>query len=532
MPERNSDYRLWRSDAASAAALASPYSGSPSENTERIRRILAGESRDDTRYAEDEPPYSPPPAPPAPRQPQEPAGVDLAFIIACGLHNRRLILASTVALGLLGAAMTFGLSKNYTSSISLYFDPQQVAANFLKDDKTLAPEVLNATIESQLQIITSSAVLEKVVKELGLSADPSFAGTSLGQGDAATRAAINTLAQSIKAARENGTYVISLNVKTGDPALSANIANAIVAAYTDNEQANATRSLGNASDGVASRVDELRQSVIAAEAQARDFRAKNELYTVAGDFIADKRMLSLDEQLVAAQRNAIAAKTQLDAISRLNADTILVSNAGQDSAMSRTLSDLRAQYAELSGSISSLAQQLGPRHPKLLAAKASLRDIQSSITAELARVLASARSNYQAAQEQVSELTKRIGVEKANQAVISPKLIELSELERKAKAVRDIYETVLQHSEQTATEKGLYENRFRVIAPATQPIKADGPGTKILMVAGAFGGALAGFCLSVLFATAAVLLSRQNTKRRSDDQWDEADYPPAHADRY
>ena len=47
--------------------------------------------------------------------------------------------------------------------------------------------------------------------------------------------------------------------------------------------------------------------------------------------------------------------------------------------------------------------------------------------------------------------------------------------------------------------------------PAEPPVKADGPGKKILMVAGIIGGFLAGFFLGAAFAILALISAKRSS---------------------
>ncbi len=75
-------------------------------------------------------------------------------------------------------------------------------------------------------------------------------------------------------------------------------------------------------------------------------------------------------------------------------------------------------------------------------------------------------------------------MQKALQASTSDKQVELNELQRKATAARDIYETVLKRSGQTSEEQNFNQSNIRVIFRLTEPpVKGDGPGKTILLVA-------------------------------------------------
>ncbi len=433
-----------------------------------------------------------------------PLVIDLKFVALATWRYRTAVLAGAVVCALLGGGMTTLLSKKYSATATLYFDPQKLAVELVENDRATSPEVLNATIDSQTQIITSRSVLETVATNLQLTSDPEFVGRA--SGDAATdmNRVVSAMQKHILVSRQDGTFVFQVKVTTGEAEKSSEIANSLVAAYLKNSRINAEDSFGSVNTSLVNQLTALSKAVIAAEAEVKAFTSKNDLFAVGGDQIADKRLQSLDDLLVAAQQKIIEAKAQLDTVSKLNINDVLVG----DATASRTLGDLRNQYASLSANVSSLTERLGPRHPQLQSAKASLGDLERQIRLELERMVVAARSAYESAQKEEADLLKELNVQKASQATNSTALIELSELERKAKAARDVYEAVLKRSEETAAEMSLYSSNVRIIAEAFPPQTADGPGRTVLLIAGGFGGGLFGLGLGIALAAGLALYQR------------------------
>lgn len=433
-----------------------------------------------------------------------PLVIDLKFVALAAWRYRTAVLTGAVVCALLGGGMTTLLSKKYSATATLYFDPQKLAVELVDNDRATSPEVLNATIDSQTQIITSRSVLETVASNLQLTSDPEFVGRA--SGDAATdmNRVVSAMQKHILVSRQDGTFIFQVKVTTGEAEKSSEIANSLVAAYLKNSRINAEDSFGSVNTSLVNQLTALSKAVIAAEAEVKAFTSKNDLFAVGGDQIADKRLQSLDDLLVAAQQKIIEAKAQLDTVSKLNINDVLVG----DATASRTLGDLRNQYASLSANVSSLTERLGPRHPQLQSAKASLGDLERQIRLELERMVVAARSAYESAQKEEADLLKELNVQKASQATNSTALIELSELERKAKAARDVYEAVLKRSEETAAEMSLYSSNVRIIAEAFPPQTADGPGRTVLLIAGAFGGGLLGLGLGIVLAAGLALLQR------------------------
>ncbi|WP_434729748.1 GumC family protein [Rhizobium binae] len=454
-------------------------------------------------------PPSPGPAerPAADLPPQSTSGpgvplLDLRSSIAAIWGRRRVVLVLALIGAVAGGALAPFIGQKYTAVSSLYFDPRQIGlADVGAQSSGPSPEMISALIDSQVQILTSGNVLRRVVEAMKLDQDPEFTG---GRTDGA--AVIGSLQKALVITRQASTYVVSLAATTNDPEKSARLANQVVTAFTEEENSASNGLYENTSSTLDGRLDDLRQKVLEAEQAVETFRADNDMAATEGNLISDQRLGSLNTLLVTAQEKTIQAKARADAVANLRVEDIVAGNQTEGGPTSPLVS-LRQQYASQAAAVGSLESQMGTRHPRLQAARSSLQSIAGEIKGELQRLATSARGEYEQAKAAEDSIAKELAVQKALQATTSDKQVELNELQRKATAARDIYETVLKRSSQTSEEQNLSQSNIRVISPAEPPVKADGPGKKILLVAGIIGGLLAGFVIGAGFAILAGLFS-------------------------
>lgn len=453
----------------------------------------------------------PAPPPPLPKQPvvdapanaaSAPAAplLDLRSSIAA-IWSRRLIVLGLALLGAVaGGAVAPRIAQKFTAVSSLYFDPRQIGlADTGAQSSGPSPEMISALIDSQVQILTSGNVLRRVAEAMKLDQDPEFTG---GRTDGA--AVIGTLQKALVITREASTYVVSLAATTNDPEKSARLANQVVTSFTEEENSASNGIYENTSSTLDGRLNDLRQKVLEAEQAVETFRADNDMAATEGNLISDQRLVSLNTMLVTAQEKTIQAKARADAVATLRVEDIVAGNQAEGGVTSPLVS-LRQQYATQAAAVGSLESQMGTRHPRLQAARSSLQSISGEIKGELQRLATSARGEYEQAKAAEDSIAKELAVQKALQASTSDKQVELNELQRKATAARDIYETVLKRSGQTSEEQNFNQSNIRVISPAEPPVKGDGPGKTILLVAGVIGGFLAGFVIGAGFAILAGL---------------------------
>ncbi|MCZ4290545.1 GNVR domain-containing protein [Hoeflea alexandrii] len=442
--------------------------------------------------------------------------LDASILISAVWRFRRLIAAATVAGAMLGVLMALSTPHRYYAESRLFVDPREIRVT--EDDirnQQLSTEAMLAITDSQLQILSSTSVLEKVIEDLGLDRDPEFNGSmssggisgglslirELFTGKNATtegeQKALNNLRKALSVGRDAKTFVIIVGVDTRDPEKSALIANQIVETYLDSEGQAQSSLLERTSESIDTRINSLRADLDAAEREVERFKAENGLVGVGGQYIDDKEILALSDQLANARAMKVGIRVKADNLARVKIDDVL-SGAFPEELLSANLSELRKQYAQTKSNADSLATRLGPRHPQYIAAMQSLETITNEISAELRRIVASSQTELQRAVETEQELASQMAVAKSRAIDQSVELVTLRELERKANATRGIYEAFLTRSRETSERSNLSTRNVRVISPAEAPLQPMGPSRKFIAIGGMIAGFLAGLGLALL----------------------------------
>lgn len=430
--------------------------------------------------------------------------IDAGTIVRAAWSHRLLILAFMALFAVLCGVLVPTMPRKYTAQTSIYFDPRQIELSDSNAQSGASPDVIVSMINSQSKILTSPKAIGQVIEKLKLMDSPLFSGIA---GDPASRKAaiVGTLQRSATVELESSSYVVTLSVTTADGGVSADIANALVDAFLEEENQAYSSIYQRTNSALDSRLRELSEEVQQAEEAVESYKASNDMVTANGDLIADKRLVQLNELLTTAQKTSIEAKSRLDAATNLKLEDAISTN-GQQQQVSAALTDLRRQYAQQAATVGSLESALGARHPQLLAAKASLKGVQTEIQAELQRNVARARADLAQAQQSEQQVAKELSIQKSLQNNTQQRQVGLNDLQRRATAAREIYEAVLKRVRETSEEKNLARSNIRVLSEASIPTKADGPGRSMLLVAGLVAGGIAGFGLGLLIAIGRTLI--------------------------
>lgn len=446
--------------------------------------------------------------------------IDVATILTSVWQLRRTIVVLTVVGAIGGAALAMSTPSVYVAESKLYVDPREVRLTDSDLSKeSLATEAILALVDSQLEVLRSRTVLEKVAIDMGLDRDPEFGGVSTGKGGLAAGIEVirdivspgkvqpapasgvnprtlEKLSDAVSVSRDPKTFIVTIEVKSRDPAKSALIANRLVATFLNEEQAAQSGFFQRTTAALDSRLTDLRKELDAAENAVEKYKADHDIVNADGKLISDNQLLTLNDQVGAVRSRIADARAKADVATKTRLNDVL-SGAFPEEVSSVTLQELRKQYSQARAQLSSLDASLGPRHPQRLAAVQSLEVARAEIGNELRRIEATAQTELDRAIRTEKDLVQQLAVQKAQQVNSSTGFIELRELERKANATRTIYESFLKRASETGQEEKLTSKNIRVISSAQPPLQPTGPSRKLIAIGGLIAGFMAGVGLGV-----------------------------------
>ncbi|WP_334062909.1 GumC family protein [Limimaricola cinnabarinus] len=322
----------------------------------------------------------------------------------------------------------------------------------------------DTSMNTEVEVIRSRGLLEQLVSELDLLADPEFntalrpddgfsvsglLSPALGGGEAPVvpddevvlNATVDRVRDALGASVQRDTFILNIRATTNDPLKSARVANTLAQLYIDDQIAVKFKGTEEAVTWLSERVTALEDELREKEDQINTLRAESEL-------VSPVALEGLNRQ----------AKDVRDRL------TDLRGQAARE----------RAQLAELEAALESGEVAEAVR----LANDATLRRLAQRVEAGEGRalelfeqraetVLARGESSLDRLGTQIASLEGSLSRLQAETETQGADLAQLQQLEREAQATRTLYETFLARLKETTVQRGLQQADARVLSSAT-----------------------------------------------------------------
>jgi polysaccharide biosynthesis transport protein len=429
-------------------------------------------------------------------------------LLARAWARKMLLFGVATALFAALAAAVFTIPPLYTATAQVLIEaPPGQPTNPLQPP--VAQEADQQKMMSEVQVLMSRAIAEKVISRLDLADKPEF-NPALDKGLLArfaggspTHGAIVDLYyKRLNVYQVSTSRVIAVEFSSHDPALARDAANAVAELYIAGQREARLDLNAQARAWLSQQIDALRSQVARSEAKVEDFRAKTGLLAGAGAELQSQQLTDLSTQLTAARAARSEADARVANLERLVGSGQLDDDAAAGAPevlQSPLIQQLRTQEVELKREITQMSADLLPTHPKMIEKQAELDDLQQQIRNEIAKVLEGVKNEAAVAASREQALAAQFKQLEARRAVADQNEVQLRALERDAAADRSVLESMLSRYTEVSTrgDLSIQEANARVISHAELPdapsFPQKAPMLTLAAMLGMMGGSFAVF---------------------------------------
>ncbi len=453
-----------------------------------------------------------------------------AIALILGRYRRVILMC-----GVIGLVLAFGYclvaKPVYRAEAQLSLDPRRMAAAAPVDAQSKRredPLIDTGRADSEAEILKSERVLRRAVVALNLQNNPDYVDRMsvarrikgwLGLNDETPLTEEDRIAlcmaivgKALKIERVDKSYVINITTDAATPELSAQLANAIAAAYISSTMDAGVEVTKASTAWLKAQLAQLAKDASAAEAAAVSFRGSNNILTSDGKLVDEQTLSSLSDQLSQAIQNRADAAARLERVSHLDADSpeILVSDVFKNDVITK----LRTQYIENENKATSLAARYGENHEAVVKLRTDNQAIAAGIRSEIERYKESYRSDYEIAVGREKKLRDDLDAQFHKTVQVGGAQVRANDLDSKARALRTAYETAMQRFTDTVAKVTFPVSEALVISHAIPSPEPASPKRLLVSAGGLVGGLMLGFA----WAFGTELTNRKVRTRRDAEE--------------
>lgn len=444
------------------------------------------------------------------------------------LWRHKWILGGCIALGItLGYFYLKQLTPRFTAEAVLILNTRNMQVTDV--EQVLSGLRVDTTVvETEIDVIKSRYIVEQVVEHLNLIQDPEFnpvlrpkqsqtdkllgfiglgsppkppvtdlSGFTKEQLFYQQLNVVRAVQGRLRVSNNKRSYTIRIGFESTDAKKAALIADTVAETYVFSQLAEKLAAHRQANDWLRERLAELRQKVHDADAALQAYRRENLLVSEKGITITGKQWSEISAQLALAKAKRMEAEARYSRVQKLLASPGGLTKASE-MLHSEHLDRLRAEEIEAVRKRSELSIRYGPRHPAMLEVQEELRNIWQKIEIEVQRLADSYESELAVMWARERSLQDTLDDLELKAAQGTEVEVRLAELEREAKANRDLYQEFLNRAKETERQEELQQSDARIISKAAYSVYRSYPQGKRIMVVAMMGGLVFGVAIAVL----------------------------------
>jgi len=435
--------------------------------------------------------------------------------------RQTMILRVAAAFVLAAILVALALPTIYTSSAVVMLDPRK---NNVTDPSQVLAQVEGdpASLQNQIQLLTSRDLAAKVIAKLKLEDDPEFnpllAPPGIGQLVTDLKAVLNprnwfdtgnadglrprdrildNFARHVSAGANGLSTAITVTATSRDPGKAARIANEVVNTYIADQVATKRNAAGSASSWLNQRIRDLSEQLQQQQSAIAAYKAVHGLSDSApGSSLVDQQMAGINAQIVLARSELAEKQAQNERVQQLM-------RTGNSADVAQVISSplivqLRTQQAELIRREGELSTQYGPLHPKIKSLQAEKTDLDQKIAQEVSRLAGSIASDVSVARAHLNSLEASLKGVVQQQTSQNMSRVQLDALQANAASTRTQYEAFVGRLRQTQDLDSAFAADSRVISPASPANAPSSPRRSLIVLASVPLGLLLGVMAALL----------------------------------
>jgi succinoglycan biosynthesis transport protein ExoP len=277
--------------------------------------------------------------------------------------------------------------------------------------------------------------------------------------------------------------VITIQYSSTDPALAARAANTLAELYIESQQDQKVAATERASVWLSERVKEMRSLVVDSQRKLEEFRNTAGIVEIGDATLLRQQLSQLTKTLLEAETQRADLRARYERVRELAGKPGGIDSASEvlDSSLIHTL---RLQEADLRNKLTELRSRYRDGHPTVVQTNNQLRDLQTTITAEINKILGRLETEARIADAKVAKIKDLVTDLEVQFDFEREAEVTIRALATEVNANKQLYEVLLERLKETDVQDGtLQQAEARIISRAITPRIPVFPRKRIMIFA-------------------------------------------------
>lgn len=428
-------------------------------------------------------------------------GTDMLELWTLLKRHRGQIVLLTAMVMLITALVVLNMTPIYRGTALMLIENNADAKVLTLNDLYANQRETDVAFNSQLQILHSRSVVERVIRKLKLYDYPAMdprrgkGGSSLFGGkktnkqmseDQMTDALIGRVLAGLTITPIFRSRIVKVSFDSPDRELAAKVANAVVDAYIDNDFESRSEMTQRANVWLNERMEGIRKKLEASENALQHFREKENIVDTKGVELSGtgKQFEEVSTNLITARMHLAEAQNAYNQVKDAKGQPIEVLESIPAVLSDPTVRQMKGAESAALAKVNAYKGRYAPAHPKMIAAMSELKTAQDALSQAIQTVIEGIYRQYQIARDNANAAAAAKAQIENQIQDMSSKSAQLGMLQRDVDSYKQLYDNFVNRAKETEAAVNLQFTPGRLVDPAIVPSAPVKP-KKLLSILGA-----------------------------------------------
>ena len=435
--------------------------------------------------------------------------IDLSAYVNVIKRAKWRILSFAVVATLLTVMVTLTLVPKYIASATLLIEAEQAKAVSFEEIYGLDSNQKEYYL-TQFEVIKSDSIAREVITKLDLKAHtdfipkPSFIGevkayvkelfpflnkaeqqqlTEQEEQDLEMLGLLAGFKARLSVSPIRKTQLVKVSFESSDPKLAALVANTVGEVYIESQMRAKMGITQQASSWLNTRLSALRIQLDTSEQKLQAYREAQKLVDIEGIAgLVTQELEQTSQQLVTARTEKNNLQSINRVISEYGNNNLELLGSMPEITSHKVVQDVKREVILVERKVSELSEVYGPKHPKIISAKAELATVKSNLNKQIKGLITGIEKELNRITRTVSALEADLVKIRAEYQEITRKETAYNQLKREVETNRNIFNTFLSRSRETEVTSDFSSAAARFTDRAYAPKDPSKPNKKLIIV--------------------------------------------------